>query len=265
MPDRPEKIARFGVPVLEPEHVIRHLAKGVQHWKGGYSAHALATTWFAANGFPPKVRALLDASPAFRNLDLIDGIFERKTELGDGGRPSQTDLLVVARNDDGLAIIGVEGKAEEPFGQTLTQRIAERSEGGALAARLARLCALLRVEWPEGALRYQLFHRAAACLIEADRYGAKRALLLVHSFSERQSSLGDFKAFARALKLNDEALPFSVEGPLLCSVNGREIELYLGWVTEQAEHADFWDRLRKHADNSASYAVTIRDWIAKRS
>jgi hypothetical protein len=101
-------IPRLYVPVLEPEDVVRHLGKQEEHWKEGRSAQALATAWFESNAFPPSIES----------VELIDAFMEREVDLGSKGRPSQTDLLAIAGiSDERLAIVAVEGKAGETFGE----------------------------------------------------------------------------------------------------------------------------------------------------
>jgi hypothetical protein len=249
----------------DPEDVIRHLARGVRHWKGGYSAHSLATLWFSANDFPAKARELLDSSAIFRGAKLVDGFFERQTELGDGERPSQTDLLAVARIGAELTVIGVEGKAEEPFGETVGEWLEKNTNRSARETRLKLLCEILGISQADRTLRYQLFHRSAACVIEAERYGANSALLLVHSFSEKQSSLRDYKLFVGAVGPDADLLPSAIAGPIKCNVSGRDIALYFGWITDRAEYVDFWPNLQKYADDTAGHARTVSEWITKRS
>jgi hypothetical protein len=84
-----ESPSRLSVPLEAPEDVIRHLAKGVAHWKGGYSAYSLAKSWFCANDFPPRVRSLLDTSEIFRDAAFLEGFFERKTDLGMAAGPAR--------------------------------------------------------------------------------------------------------------------------------------------------------------------------------
>ena len=48
---------------------------------------------------------------------------------------------------------------------------------------------------PAGAIRYQLLHRTASAVITADQYRAVAAMVLVHSFSERQCDWTDYEAF----------------------------------------------------------------------
>ena len=119
-------IPRLYVPLLEPEDVIRHLGKQEEQWKEGRSAHALATVWSESNCFPPQVKAALQTIPAFQTAELVDAFLERQVHLGSKGRHSQTDLLAIAGiGNDQLAVIAVEGKAGETFGE----RVAEWFDG----------------------------------------------------------------------------------------------------------------------------------------
>src|SRR5256885_2125558 len=45
-------------------------------------------------------------------------------------------------------------------------------------------------------IRYQLLHRTASAVIEARRFGATHAVMLVHSFSPNDAWLEDFLDFA---------------------------------------------------------------------
>ena len=62
VPSRPNVNHRFfhAEEILRPQDVIKHLAKGQQHWRKGYSAFALAHCWIASGGIPVRVRAALD-------------------------------------------------------------------------------------------------------------------------------------------------------------------------------------------------------------
>ena len=65
-------LPRIHLPVLTPEDVVRHLRGGEAQWREGYSAKAVAESWFAANDLPPSVRAVLDQAPEYRGAELID-------------------------------------------------------------------------------------------------------------------------------------------------------------------------------------------------
>ena len=45
-------------------------------------------------------------------------------------------------------------------------------------------------------VRYQLLHRTASALIEAERFDAKLAGMIVHSFSPERRWLAEFRRFA---------------------------------------------------------------------
>ncbi len=77
-------------------------------------------------------------------------------------------------------------------------------------------------------LRYQLFHRIAATLFEADRYGSDKALLLVHSFSTRLTGFPDFTAFLAALGFEEAPTAGQIVGPIRIS----GIDFYAGWVAD---------------------------------
>jgi hypothetical protein len=188
------KLPRIAVPLLKPEDVIPHLGKPT-HWKQGRSAKAVADTWFHANDIPARVRAVVDQAPELTGAELIDAWLERCTDLGDRrGSASQTDLLAVLGIKDELAIMAVEAKMTESFGQLVSEWIGNGSEGK--EDRLQKLCDLLGLDRASvGDLRYQLFHRTAAAILEARRYRARKAVLMVHSFCEEATGLSDFLAF----------------------------------------------------------------------
>jgi len=208
-----------------PEAVRPFLADPVKHWKKGYSAFELATSWVTASGFPMSVRNVMEACAPYAGAQLIEGFFEREVDLRTPGRPSQTDLLVLARLRSGHAVIAVEGKVAEPFGPL----VSEWRGGDGKERRLQSLSQSLglRAEATNG-LRYQLLHRTASALYEAERYGFGQALMLVHSFSLTDESLGDFRNFADAFGVSGAGRNTISSARLL---NG--IELRLGWVADR--------------------------------
>ena len=85
------------------------------HWKPGRSAYELAADWIECDA-DSRVIELLSARDELSGLELIEGIAEKKTQFDDNPRgPRNHDLLVQGRCDRGGVIIGVEGKADEPF------------------------------------------------------------------------------------------------------------------------------------------------------
>lgn len=215
----------LNLPMLRPECVIPHLAKQEKHWKAEHSAQELAVSWFKANGLPLAVRTVLDNCSIFRDAEFIDGFFEREVDLRTPGHNSQTDLMVVLGIRSELAVAAIEGKVEEPFGDLVRDW-----DNGSLgkAQRLQGLCATLGLDYRNVTdIRYQLLHRTASAIYEAQRYRAHRALMLVHSFSKAHSWFPDFQAFATAMNIPVDA-PDALSGPKICE----DVELYVGWVSD---------------------------------
>jgi hypothetical protein len=122
---------------------------------------------------------------------------EHEVPLNGGSTASQTDLFVLAHGPDGLVAIAVEGKAKEPFGdQTVSEWRATQTNGR--RDRLAQILELLELDDDErlSPIRYQLLHRTASAVIEARRFGARHAVMLVHSFPDGEDWFEDFAAFA---------------------------------------------------------------------
>jgi hypothetical protein len=212
------------VPTTSVDDWKRLLADPEKHWKDGYSAHALATRWQNTKGFPSEVAALLETNEATAGATLLLAIPEHQVPLAGGARASQTDLWALARTSRGLLSIAVEGKVSESFGPTVGEWQSGSSAGK--RERWAALCALLEVEQQcDLAVRYQLFHRTASALLEARRFFAIGAVVIVHSFSRSQESFGDFQRFVALMG-------GSVSGPeQLVSVAPREgLGLSFGWA-----------------------------------
>ena len=223
---------RVHLPMRSPEDAIPHLGKAY-HWKPGYSAHSVANSWFRGNGIPAAVASVLDQVEWFGGSDLVDAFLERKTDLRDGcGAPSQTDLLAIVTADHGraLAVVAVEAKVKESFGKLVEDWLdgSPRKE-----TRLRRLCELFRISHEDALpLRYQLLHRAAAAIYEAERYRQDVAALIVQSFCPDATGLNDFVRFASALGFEGAGL-----GQM---TNGRKFGpavLLLGWVADAAPEA----------------------------
>jgi hypothetical protein len=220
-------LQRFHVPLTKPEDVIPHLAKAELHWKKGYSAQELVFAWFnAENGFPDKVRNVLESCTECTSLELIEGFFEQEVDLRTAGRNSQTDLMVLASWGNELGVIAVEGKADEPFSE-LVSDWNDGSDGK--RKRLLGLCTTLGLNTSQvEGLRYQLLHRTASAVYEAQRYRAHRAIMLVHSFSPTKRWFDDFARFSGAMGMSVK-LPDTVSAPKLCE----QISLRLAWVSDK--------------------------------
>jgi hypothetical protein len=94
--------------------------------------------------------------------------------------------------------------------------------------RLSYLCQMLELdESATDDLWYQLLHRTVSALIEAERFNAPHALMLVHSFSQMHERFEDYCAFA-------DRMGVAVEPNQIVSVGKRaNVDLYLGWPRER--------------------------------
>lgn len=221
-------IRRVHVPLQKPEDLIPHLG-APHHWREGRSAKCLIDQWWNANDLPPSIRSIVNQAPEWRDAELIDAFAERCTNLGDG-RPShsQSDLLALVGLDSGIGILTIEAKVDEGFDKTIDEWLKADSAGK--RKRLDGLCARFGLNSQQiGEYRYQLFHRAASALIEAERYRSSQAAMIVQSWCPKKSSLDDYKAFCRLLGYGEAQVgaftePRSFQG----------IDLRLGWSAESS-------------------------------
>lgn len=219
---------RIHVPLLRPEDVIPHLGKGELHWRDGYSAKAVCESWFDANDIPLSVRQVLDSADEYQGSELIDAWLERCTHLPWGrGNPTQTDLLAVLAVGKKLAVLAIEAKVRESFGPYVRDWLAEG--GNNRAERLHGLCDLLNLSTePASALRYQLLHRTAAAVLEARRYRAGHAAMVVQSFCPDCTGLSDFQIFAQAMGYGHVDVD-SISPPKRLG----SVELRIGWSADR--------------------------------
>ena len=98
------------VPANQPEDWRRLLGDPAKHWRKGFSAWCLAHAWQHANGFPEAVQRVLATTPAggLEKTVMLMGFPEYQTGLPGRGRPSQSDIFVLARSARGPVAIAVE-------------------------------------------------------------------------------------------------------------------------------------------------------------
>ncbi|MCA0199887.1 MAG: hypothetical protein LCH56_03495 [Proteobacteria bacterium] len=217
----------FHIAIEEPEEIIPRLGRGLRHWKKGRSAYELAVAWTASPGIPDSVRSVLDQAPEWRGAQLLDAVFERPTDLGTAGAPSQTDLLAVVGLPAVNAVLAVEGKVDEPFGEVVDKWLGTTPAPGKIA-RLKGLCATLGLETDiVGDVHYQLLHRTCAAIYEARRLRYPCAMMLVHSFDALGAWFDKFEYFARSLEM-PVAAPNAVSPARLFD----GISLRLAWVKD---------------------------------
>ncbi len=224
-------IPRLHVPVQRPEDVIHHLGSPT-HWQPGRSAKSAADLWFSANALPPSISAVLTQDPLLADAVLLDAFFERAVDLGDGQRPSQTDVMAIVSLSDGLGVLAIEAKVDETFGPTVHEWLMEAKDGDfTRQRRLSHLCDILGLDTNAvGVIRYQLIHRTASAVLEAQRYRAHDAAMLVQSFCPKRSWYADFVAFVEVM-----GLEVTQAGAITKSKVCKGVSLRLGWVAEPSE------------------------------
>lgn len=223
---------RIFVPTQGPSDWRRLLAKPELHWKVGHSAMTGAACWDAAGkALPPEVLQVLGDTrlPSLASLELLAAFPEWETRLPGGDRPSCTDVMAIARNEEGLTVIAVEAKVGERFGPTVGEKRLEATKGQ--SERLDYLERLLQVPGSfENSIRYQLLHRTASALITARQFHAATAVMLVHSFSPVAQWREDFDIFARVLGAN------SVSANVYQLTNFSSPTLFLAWCAGNPEY-----------------------------
>jgi len=205
-----------------PETWRTRLADPEKHWRDGYSAKLTAESWETSKGLPTEIAQLLGSNAALQ-LALI----EHKVPLAGGGADSQCDVFALVRADNRDIAMAVEAKVNEPFGPLLSEWYHEPSAGK--VKRLRAICEMLGLPDPEttplsGSLRYQLFHRTAAAVVEARRFHRPVAAMIVQSFAPDHRWFADYAAFCALFGLT-VAPQKSAECTLPCGT-----VLILGWA-----------------------------------
>lgn len=218
-------MSRILVPTTGPDDWRRLLAKPDLHWAIGRSARTLAHAWEGAAGLPPEIHDAIASVHA--DPHLLFAIPEHKTALPGGRRESQSDLLALVGSADGLVVCTIEGKVDEPFGPLVSEWSPESTPGK--RERFAYLCGLLGLQDCPPDVHYQLLHRSASAVIEAERFGARHAAMIVHSFSPQKRWFEAYAKFARLVigPQVDPAQPHSIDLPC-----GRS--LLLAWSSGDA-------------------------------
>jgi len=222
-------MSKFFIPSNTPEDWKSLLADPVKHWKTGYSAKALAYSWQEADDFPRSVKRVFKNSgiELFRDIEMLIALPEYKVPLPGGRRASQNDIFVLAKGNGQLISIVVEGKVDESFGEVIGDW--KLKDGGGKKVRLKFLCDVLQLDVNKiDHIRYQLLHRTASVVIEAKKFNAQNALMLVHAFKKTKEHYDQsFRDYGQFLELFDaEGKPDSIAlGKKIDSIN-----LYFGWV-----------------------------------
>ena len=207
------------IPTKSAEAWRSLLADPIKQWKIGFSAYATAKCWEEAKGLPLEVAQILGSESV-----LLLAIPEHKVPLAGGSRESQCDVFALVRRADKTIAVSVEAKVNETFGPTVGDWHKNSSSGK--VTRLKSICEMLGLDYPPRPdLRYQLFHRTASAVIEAERFGTDEAAMIVHSFSQEHRWFDDFSAFCELFGVK----PKRGVGCRVDLPNGKK--LVLGWAS----------------------------------
>lgn len=231
--------------------------KKKNQWAEGRSAMESARAWLKGEGkeIPPEILSALAGHRNFGPIQSWQAEPEAKLWFDNfAGEPRNTDLVVYVKDSHGWFLIAIEAKADETFGETISETFSaalerylknNRSNGITRIKQLSKAMLGLRKkgEPKVGEIRYQLLTACAGALCEAERRGFSRAILLVHEFVT--SKTNDDKHLQSAQDLDkfveriSEGLvtsvqtgriygPFVVPGvPLLAT----KVELFIGKVS----------------------------------
>lgn len=168
---------------------------------------------------PPKIAALF-----YGPIELLAAIPEHKTPLPGGKTASQSDVLAFIRIKNRVCVVAAEGKKEEPFDKTIGEWLSNASAGK--QTRLQYITNKLGLPHPPpDHIRYQLLHRATAAVIEAERFNADCAAMIVQSFSPEHTWFEDFEEFLGLFEIR------SVKKDKIYKTEKPGITLYFGWAS----------------------------------
>ena len=224
-------MTRIYIPSAGPKSWQQFLAEPEKQWQTGFSAKSLAYSWEEADGFPNEIQKVL-ADPGVAALNDVIPLLvipEHKVPLPGGRAESQNDAFVLGSSHAGLVSMCIEGKVEEPFGQLVSKWRPDSSPGK--RKRFDFLVDLLELQDADlSGTYYQLLHRTASAVIEAKRFHANTAVMLVHSFSQAHSWFAEFCDFAN--KFNVQAELNKVHH---CDLRSG-VDLYIGWIVGDARY-----------------------------
>ena len=208
-----------------PDSWKEFLAEPDKQWRTGYSAKSLAYCWEDKTGFPAEFKSAFDSAGLF--LEMLFGIPEYKVFLDSKKAPSQNDLFVLCRDSEGSAVLMIEGKVSESFDKQISEW---KTNDLSRRKRLDFLIDKLEIDKAISDLdryRYQLFHRTVSSILTAEEFKAKKALMIVHSFSKTNEWFCDYSDF---VKLINPAINPQLNEIYHCKTLISDIDLYIGWI-----------------------------------
>lgn len=238
--------------------------KRTVQWKPGRSAYELAHAWCRAGpAVPAEVANLLESHHATRGATVTWGTPELRIHFDSaGGEPRNADLALLAECHGQPVAITVEGKADEPFGNLVSEVLADavdrglggRSQGVRRVTELA--ASLLPPRGGEKAsrpplkrLRYQLLTALAGSIAFAAQHEAKHAVLIIHEFltdltadRKHRANGVDLDLFVRRLTAGraQHVTPGQLMGPI--RIPGSPLfsdapDLYIGKIVSNCRHS----------------------------
>ena len=213
----------------------KFLANPDVQWRPGFSAQTIAQCWEdQKNGFPKEFnKPLKDIG---LDLDILLAIPEYKVCLNNKLAPSQNDLFLLSkdRNSNGLVVLMLEGKVSESFDKSIKTWYKNESDGK--KSRFKFLAENLEINnniSDYTFLKYQLFHRTVSAILTAEQFCSKKAIMIVHSFSQINKWFEDYKEFVKIL--NPDINP--IVGEIYnCKTLCSGIDLYIGWIKGDSKY-----------------------------
>lgn len=169
---------------------------------------------------------VLRGQPDFQHLEILLAMPRNA--------PSSTDdaaLWVLARCDAGLISIAVEPKGAEPFGPKLGDWRVSASAGKHVGLKYLGSVLGLSLPLPDD-VPYQLLERSASAVMEAKRFFAGYAVLLVHSLGSEENGFADFARFV-SLFGAEARVNRIIQAEIRCSM-----PLYFAWVNDSGAETD---------------------------
>jgi len=222
-------VSKIYIPSSSADDWKGFLKDPEKHWKIGYSARALAHCWTDADGLPGEIADLLATSdePALQKVEPLLIIPELITPVAGKGEPPHSDVFVLGKaSDKALVSITIEGKVKESFGNN--HSVATWKQKGNIENRAQRLSFLLEKlalsETKADDVVYQLVQRTASAVVEAGRFNAKYAVMIVQSFSLKDSHYEQFEKFVNAFNKSPKI------GELVEISTYNDIRIFVGWA-----------------------------------
>ncbi|WP_134703794.1 hypothetical protein [Ammoniphilus sp. YIM 78166] len=151
-------------------------------WQDGRSAKEFAKAWFRTGKahLPDELLTLLESHQVTRRLEVEEAIPEKKTVLDNfRGNGRNHDMILIGKTQQDRIVISIEAKTDEPFGELIGKYLV-RVKSNSRSSRINQLSLAVFGHTEVSNLRYQLLHAMAGTLIEAKKYGATQAILIVH-------------------------------------------------------------------------------------